>query len=129
MKPDLSHKHSAHARLKMFVGVVLVALFGVATYADRADDFIQTEMKRHQIPGLSLAVLKHGKVLKAKGYGFANLELKVPATPETVYQLASITKSFTATAVMQLVEDGKLTLSDRITTRLPGLPKAWSGIT
>jgi CubicO group peptidase (beta-lactamase class C family) len=93
------------------------------------DDFIRAEMKRENIPGLSLAVLKHGNILKEKGYGLANVEWSVPATPETVYQLASVTKCFTATAVMQLVEDESLTLKDRIATHLPNLPKAWSEIT
>jgi len=97
--------------------------------ADEVDDRIRAEMKRHQIPGLSLAVLKKGKVVKAKGYGFANVEWTVPATPETVYQLASITKCFTATAVMQLVEDGKITLKDNISAHLPHLPSAWSEVT
>lgn len=102
---------------------------GVAAHADKVDDFIQEEMKRRQIPGLSLAVLRKGKVLKAKGYGFADLEWKIPATAQTVYQLASITKCFTATAVLQLVEDERLALQDKITARLPDLPKAWSDIT
>ena len=101
----------------------------VKVHSDKIDSYIQREMERRQIPGLSLAVLKQGKVLKAKGYGLADIELNVPATPDTVYQLASITKSFTATAVMQLVEDGKLALTDRITARLRDLPKAWSEIT
>jgi D-alanyl-D-alanine carboxypeptidase len=116
-------------RLKMLVVAIFAAISGGLAHADKVDDFIQAEMKRHQIPGLSLAVLQKGKILKAKGYGFANVELNEPATAETVYQLASITKSFTATAVMQLVEDGKLTLNDKIAAHLPGLPKAWSEVT
>lgn len=82
-------------KLRLFVGAMLVVLCGSLAHGDRVDDFIQAEMKRHQIPGLSLAVLKNGKLLKSKGYGFASVELGVPATPETVYQLASITKCFT----------------------------------
>lgn len=116
-------------RTRILVGAIIVAFLSGFARADKVDDFIQVEMKRHQIPGLSLAVLKNGKILKAKGYGLANIEWSVPATPETVYQLASITKCFTATAVMQLVEDGKLTLNDRISAHLPDLPKAWSEVT
>ena len=91
---------------------VVVSLFANAGFADKVDDLVRAEMKRRQIPGLSLAVLKNGKLLKIQGYGFANLELKVPASSETLYQLASITKCFTATAIMQLVDDGKLALGN-----------------
>ena len=124
-----NYRYFGPVRLRVFVGAIFVALFGGLAHADKVDDLVRAEMKRHQIPGLSLAVLKNGKILKAKGYGFANMEWSVPATPETVYQLASVTKCFTATAVMQLVEDGKLTLKDRILGHLPDLPKAWSEVT
>jgi D-alanyl-D-alanine carboxypeptidase len=116
-------------RMRTVITVLFVTLLPTVAFADKVDDFVLAEMKRHQIPGLSLAVLKNVKVLKSEGYGFANVELGVPATPETVYQLASITKCFTATAIMLLVEDGKLKLGDRISARLPDLPPAWSNIT
>lgn len=103
---------------------------GVATVAgDEIDDYIARQLKQGNIPGLSLAVVKSGKVIKAKGYGFANLEWKVPATPDTAYQLASVSKQFTATAIMLLVEDGKLLLSDSITKYFADLPAGWSNIT
>ena len=86
-------------------------------------------MLRQHVVGLSLAVVKDGKLIKAKGYGFANLELKVQATPETVYNIASIGKQFTATAIMLLVEEGKMGLDDKITNHLSGLPPAWSPVT
>src|SRR5688572_19368382 len=97
--------------------------------ADKVDEYIEAEMRRHHIPSLSLAVLQAGKVVKLKAYGLANMELNVRATPNTVYQLQSITKSFVASGIMLLVEDGKLGLDDRITTYLSGLPQAWSGVT
>jgi D-alanyl-D-alanine carboxypeptidase len=115
--------------MKTIFILLFLNLFTAAANADKVDDFIQAEMKQHRIPGLSIAVLKNGKVLKSKGYGLANIELKAPATAETVYQLASITKCFTATAVMLLVEDGKLDLADKIAARLPGVPMAWSNVT
>jgi len=86
-------------------------------------------MRTRQIPGLSLAVVKSGRIIKAKGYGLASVELNVPATEGTVYQLASATKSFTATAIMLLVEDGKVNLEDSITKYLSELPESWSRIT
>ena len=64
-------------------------------------------MRKHHVPGTSVAVVRRGEVVLAKGYGQANVELSVPATEDTVYQLASVTKTFTATAIMLLAQEGK----------------------
>lgn len=96
---------------------------------DQIDKIAQAEQKRLGIPGFSLVVLKNEKVLKIAGYGFANTEVKAPATPETVYQLASVTKQFTATAVLMLLDEGKLGLEDPLSKHLPELPTAWNPIT
>jgi CubicO group peptidase (beta-lactamase class C family) len=97
--------------------------------ADKVDEYIEAQMRTQHIPGLSLAVVRAGKVVKTKAYGLANIELNVHATPDTVYQLQSITKSFVACGIMLLAEDGKLGLDDKITKYLSGLPQAWSGVT
>src|SRR5215472_7497780 len=89
---------------------ILVATSLVAT-ADEVDRYVEVSMRRQHIPGLSLVVLRDGRVVKAKGYGFSSVELKVPATPDTVYELASTTKPFLATAIMLLVQEGKLNTS------------------
>jgi CubicO group peptidase (beta-lactamase class C family) len=86
-------------------------------------------MRALGIPGLSLAVVHNGKTIKAQGYGLANVTHDVPARPQTVYLLASITKSFTAAATMKLVEDRKLALADPLAKHLPDAPEAWKGIT
>jgi CubicO group peptidase (beta-lactamase class C family) len=65
-------------------------------------------------PGCALLVSKHGEVILEKGYGIANLELQVPMRPEMVFRIGSITKQFTAVAILQLIEEGKLHLSDSI---------------
>jgi D-alanyl-D-alanine carboxypeptidase len=93
------------------------------------DEYIQSAMRKHHIPGISLAIVRRGQVVLAKGYGQANVELAVPATVDTVYQLASVTKTFTATAIMLLVEEGKLELDDKVTKHLSDLPKAWDAVT
>jgi D-alanyl-D-alanine carboxypeptidase len=90
---------------------------------------VRAMMRALGIPGLSLAIVQNGKTIKVQGYGLANVEHNVPARPQTVYLLASITKSFTATAIMQLVEARKLALTDPITKHLPEAPEAWRGIT
>lgn len=97
--------------------------------ADGVDDYVKCQMRRYHIPGVSLAIVKERKVIKAKSYGLASVELNVPATKDTIYQIGSVTKVFTATAVMMLVNDGKIRLDDRITNYVSGLPPAWSGIT
>ena len=95
----------------------------------KVDELIQKAMDRRCSPGLSLAVVRDGELVMAKGYGMANLEWQAPATPETVYQIQSMTKSFTATGIMLLVEEGKIGLDDKISTYLEGTPEAWQEIT
>jgi D-alanyl-D-alanine carboxypeptidase len=93
------------------------------------DNFVQSRIQKRHIPGVSVAIVRDGKLVRANGYGLANVELSVPATERTVYQLASVTKTFTATAVMMLVEEGKLKLDDKITALLRDLPAAWEKVT
>ncbi len=97
--------------------------------ADAIDDYLRVEMQRRQIPGLALAVVRNGAVVKLEGYGFANLEHDAPVTPDTVFELASVTKQFTATAIMVLVEEGKVRLDAPVGTYLAGTPDTWKGIT
>jgi CubicO group peptidase (beta-lactamase class C family) len=95
----------------------------------KVDDYLKTEMQRQRIPGASLVVVKDGQIILAKGYGLSNVELQVPAKPETIFQSGSMGKQFTATAVMMLVEAGKLNLSDPITKYFKDAPAAWKDIT
>lgn len=97
--------------------------------AKKVDDYVQTELTKRHIPGLSVAVVQNGEVVHAKGYGQANVELSVPATAETVYQIGSITKQFTATAIMMLVEEEKLAIDDPISKYLDNTPDAWKDVT
>jgi CubicO group peptidase (beta-lactamase class C family) len=94
----------------------------------RIDAYIRGEMERERIPGLAVAIVNK-KVVTARGYGLANIEHQVPVTPETMFQSGSLGKMLTATVVMLLVEDGKLSLSDPITRFLPGAPGSWRPIT
>src|SRR5689334_15513515 len=73
-------------------------------------EYVKSEMQRQHIPGLSLLVIKDGKTIRAEGFGLANVELQVPVKPESVFQSGSVGKQFTATAVMMLVEEGKVGL-------------------
>lgn len=96
---------------------------------ENLDSWIEDEMRERQIPGLSIAVLENGRVVKAQGYGFANVELGVEATEYTIFQSGSIGKMFTAAAVLLLAEEGKLDLDDPISGHLEELPKGWRLIT
>lgn len=99
------------------------------TRADSVDDYLKSEMAKRHIPGLTVAVVRDGKIVKEQGYGLADMEASAPATPATVYMLASMSKQFTATGVMLLVQDGKVGLDDAVGKYLDGLPKTWRGIT
>jgi CubicO group peptidase (beta-lactamase class C family) len=93
------------------------------------DEFIRAEMQKRNIPGAAVAVLRNGELLRAQGYGLANVELNVPVSTSTVFQLQSITKTFTAAATLMLVEQGAIRLDDKITQYLSDLPEAWHEIT
>lgn len=97
--------------------------------AAKIDRYVQSEMQRQKIPGLSLAILRNGKIELLKSYGLANVEHQVPVKPETVFQSGSIGKQFTAAAIMILVQDGKLSLDDPISKFFPDVPATWSKIT
>ncbi|HEX8501866.1 MAG TPA: serine hydrolase domain-containing protein [Pyrinomonadaceae bacterium] len=111
---------------------VLLAFLLVAAAparGDEADDFMRAEMSKRRIPGAALLVARGGRVVKLKAYGLANAELNVPAGEETLFQLASLTKTFTAVAVMSLAEEGRLSLDAKARSLLPSLPRAWGGVT
>jgi len=100
-----------------------------AVLSERIDEFVGAEMKRQRVPGVAVGIVKDGAVVKAQGYGVANLEHDVAVTPDTIFESGSLGKQFTATAVMLQVEDGKLSLSDTIDRFFPDAPAAWHGIT
>ncbi len=83
----------------------------------------------HQAPGVSIEVVRDGRPIVRGGWGFANLEERVPASAATLYRIGSITKQFTSASVMRLVQAGKVALGDSIATYVPGLPVAWRGVT
>ena len=97
--------------------------------ADRVEELVRREMERQGIPGLSLAVVRDGQVVLASGFGLADVERNVRATAETVYQIQSLTKSFTATGIMMLVEQGHVGLDDKIGQHLSVPTDRWKNIT
>jgi CubicO group peptidase (beta-lactamase class C family) len=95
----------------------------------RVDEVVAEQMREQKIPGASVAVIRDGRVLKATGYGLANVELNVPVTPQSIFQTGSIGKQLTATAVMMLVEAGKVGLDDKLSKYFPEESAAWKDIT
>ena len=112
------------------LGLVLLAsaLGQNPTPLDSVNRFLTTEMKRQHIPGLSVAILRGDQVLLSRGYGYANLELRVPASDSSIYQSGSLGKQFTAAAVTMLAETGRLSLDDSIVKWLPEGRGVWDGI-
>src|SRR5262245_34477647 len=118
--------------LSATAGIILLLVTPAAAQNDVPAEvarYIKDEMQKQQIPGLSLAVIKAGQIILAKGYGFANVEHQVPVKPETIFQSGSVGKQFTATAVMILVEEGNIKLDDSISKYLDNTPKSWRGVT
>ena len=86
------------------------------------EDFVAAQMAIDKVPGLSVGYMK-GDELWAKGYGFADLENKLPARAESMYRLASVSKPMTAAAVLQLAEKGKINLDAEVQAYVPYFPK------
>jgi CubicO group peptidase (beta-lactamase class C family) len=113
-------------------GGVFAALAGAASgqavpdeqVSGKADEFVSSELRAQHMPGVALAVMRDGKIVKAAGYGMANIELGVATKPESIFQTGSVGKQFTATAVMMLVERGKVGLDDKISKYFPIAPAA-----
>ena len=97
--------------------------------SEEVDRFVESEMKKQRIVGLSIAVVKEGHVIKSSGYGMANAETNSVATDQTVYKIGSISKQFLSAGVMLLVQDGKLRLDDKVSQYVNGTPPSWSGMT
>jgi CubicO group peptidase (beta-lactamase class C family) len=96
---------------------------------DSAEAWLRQEMAAKKIPGLAVAVMQRGKIVLERGLGLANLEFQVPVTTATKFQIASTTKVVTATAIMGLVESGKLGLDQPVGSLLDNLPEAWRSVT
>jgi len=100
-----------------------------APAVDEVAQAVRVEIEHQRIPGLALLVARNGEPIRAEGYGLANVELSVPVKPETLFQSGSVGKQFTATAVMMLVEAGKLGLNDPLTKFFPQAPAWWAHVT
>ncbi len=123
------HTYSFGFQSRLVMHGLLLCLCASLARADAVDDYIKGELRKRHIPGLSLAIWRDGQVVKSAAYGLANIELNVAAVPQTVFQIQSITKTFTSAAILLLAEEGKLSLDDAVGKHLDGVPEAWKDIT
>lgn len=94
----------------------------------KIDTFISQTMEEFHIPAVSVAIIQDGEIQMLQTYGKANPEYNIPNTDTTAFQLASATKLISATAIMTLVQDGKLDLQERVRHYLPELPQTWDNM-
>ena len=113
---------------KLAISIALIMIAG-QVHADKVDDFVKKQMERDHLPGISIAILENGKIIKEKGYGFESLETKKPADAHTLFEIASLGKTMVAVATLQLVESGRITLEDPISLYIADTPKSWKTIT
>ncbi len=112
----------------LLLSISLCLFREISGQSNEVDAYIRDWMTRRNIPGVSLVVIKDKKIIKSSNYGLANVELAVPVNERTSFEIASMTKQFTAAALLLLAEDGKISLDDRITKYFDNLPETWRDI-
>ncbi len=121
MKPN--NKAAIYALL------TICLLLPLHAFAGGVDDYVKARMAENHVPGVAVAVISKGRVVKIKGYGVASLEFNVPVTPQTAFEIGSVSKQMTAAAIMLLVEEGKINLDDPVSKYLRNTPDAWKAVT
>ncbi|VXC59988.1 serine hydrolase domain-containing protein [Chryseobacterium sp. 8AT] len=102
--------------LKSVLSSLLLFFCSISAFSqtDSIDVFIQGQMQKRRIPGLELAIVRNGKIVKTGFYGLANIQDSIPVSSKSVFTINSITKAFVGVAILQLAEEGKLKLNDRL---------------
>jgi CubicO group peptidase (beta-lactamase class C family) len=113
---------------RLLLLIICAALACAQDISRKIDECVGAYAGDHRFMG-SVLIAKGGKILVEKGYGMADLELDVPNTPQTKFRLGSITKQFTAAAILQLEEQGKLSVSDPISKYFSESPASWKDVT
>ena len=88
------------------------------------DQSVRDLMQKYMIPGGAVALVRDGKLIYARGFGYADVEAKMPVQPDALFRIASVSKTITSAAIMTLVEDGKIGIDDRVAPDIAGLAPA-----
>jgi CubicO group peptidase (beta-lactamase class C family) len=107
-------KQSRFPRSFSAVAMTMALAAAAPAHADAIDDYLVREQALRQIPGMALAIVRHGKIERISTYGMANLETATPVTPDSVFAIASLDKAVTTTGVLKAAELGKLGLDDPV---------------
>ncbi|MES1189627.1 MAG: serine hydrolase domain-containing protein [Steroidobacter sp.] len=127
---SLLNRTALALNVKLYViAVVIFLVHAPILRADDIDEYLTAQMRWEHIPGLSIVVVQNGRILRAGGYGFSNLETGTHARADTVYKMGSLSKQFLAAGLLVLVQDGKVGLDDPVNKYLPDVPEAWKPIT
>ncbi|HLP17640.1 MAG TPA: serine hydrolase [Bacteroidota bacterium] len=119
----------------LFLLVIVVSGVNTAVTAQTIDKHLADKVDslfsqfNSSTPGCAIGIMQDGKIIYEKGYGLANLEYNVPITPQTIFHMASVSKQFTAFAIVLLAQQGKISLNDDIRTYLPEVPDFGTKIT
>jgi D-alanyl-D-alanine carboxypeptidase len=111
------------------VAAVIAVVCAIPARADDLDDFVNAAIQRRNIPGVAIAVVKDGVLVRSGGYGLADRERAIAPGPDTVFLIGSLSKQFIAAGVMLLVQDGKLAVGDRLSRFIRDAPASWHDIT
>lgn len=113
----------------IFILFILIVFIGSCSFnhdertetskTDRIDSVLSAYVKRQDIPGFGIGIIFHHQIIYAKGYGFRNIDTRAPVTIRSLFHMASVSKPFVATAIMQLAEEGKISLDDKVSEKLP----------
>ena len=109
-------------RIFCLLFLCLRSIWAAETPSEKADTLLNGLIKTND-PGLAVLVAQDGKILFEKGYGLADLEHQVPVTLQTTFRIGSITKQFTASAILKLQEEGKLSVNDKLSKFIPDFPR------
>src|SRR5256885_14164639 len=106
-----------HGRWPTAVSLWLLAATLLPALGSTGDDVVATEMKNHDLVGVSIAIIEDGKIRKANGYGFTDKNATTHVTTNTLFQAGSVSKPVAALGALRMVEDGRLALDDDVNRR------------
>lgn len=113
----------------VFIFISLMTIKMLKAHNAEIDSYIENVMEKRHIPGVAVAIIQNQQVIYKQRFGFANLETNSLVTDSSIFQLASLTKPFTALVMMRLVEEGKVDLKSPVTQYIDSLPESYQKIT